>query len=92
MSVIYYTFQRNIGSTDGNGTAIEDTRVDWEVIQGSVTLSYESTVTDDNAEGRTENRFIPLEAGEIKIKATAFGFGESSVIFTITAIAPEPDE
>ena len=81
--------QLDVLVTDGNGTPVGATRVDWEIIQGTGDLSTESTVTrihthDDAYDGRTSITIIPREAAELKIKATVFGSSES-VIFSIIA-------
>ena len=69
--------------TDGNGFPIEDTRVDWEIIEGEGSLPYETTITSNS--GKTSIQLTFGEAiGEVKVKATVFGSGEF-VIFTVTA-------
>lgn len=73
--------------TDGYGHPIQDIRVDWEPIRVEG-LTKTSNLTDLNGEAQWpfEGEWVKLWGeGQIKVKATAFGSGES-VTFTIIIV------
>ena len=71
--------------TNGFGQPLDDIRVDWDIIEGEGSLSYESDITSPNGE-MSHSHYLTFgdTAGEVKVKATVFASGES-VVFSATA-------
>jgi len=73
--------------TDNKGNPLPNKRVDWEIIKGEGSLSYQTTVTressDGYGEGTTENTVYDVTSDELQLQATVFSY-DASVIITFT--------